>query len=1564
MFRKLNCQAVIFVFFSLLFFFSWRVFAYEDHPRFCFNLWESAQKILYYDYEKDSSFPSLKQGIIDTSLPGGSHLSVRGRKVIGVKYTHFNYLDPVAKEDEPTSTTEIEQKLQVQVRGKIGEKISVNVDYDDTLSRSEQQKISLIYQGEEDEIIQEIALGDLKLALPKTEFTSYSKSLFGARLKARWKDFYLTALGSVTRGISDVKTFTGKTTSEEREIPDTAYIKRTYFKFFFDQEEKYPPEFYGPFSYTPGTVQVWIDDQDGSNNESSTWMEVTGVSSDGVTDSYSGWFDLQYPGQDYTVDYPRGVIKFNKSIGENFVIALSYKDAQGESHPSSGYYMIMKGQDEKYYRYRLWNYYYLGSKKIEQEDFVFQIKDLSGNIVYDWENPDEYPDYEVSVDFDFGIVQVFKFTTPITWEVYYRPFCEAYPPSSLHRYTLAVEYTHTVEIYLLHPDVVPDSERVYVDGKLLKRDEDYIIDYPSGYLSFVNPDLITSDTQIRVEYEWMPVMGGEATFLGGRVEYRPGENFSFGSTFLSQAAAPLGKIPSLGSSPASHQVWEADLNFKFKFNPATFWGKEFPVETLFAGEVSESNINPNTFGAAMLEDFSTSKVEDNLSVSIDNWKAGSEPPDVDSELREWIEPSNEEIAGDKINPSWSSDEIQILRLDLNFASLDNWDSIVYPLSITGNDYSGMKYLELWCKGIPEDAELFLDIGLVSEDVDGDGILDTEDKNRDGILNPGEDTGIMLYDRLFGADNGKLDTEDLDQDGVLDTAENFSTYLLSDEYKKELSTGWCKYTVPLNSAPNWDLVKTLVKHIRLWVKGSFLSASIRFGKISISGDRWEVSSLTIKGVNNYDDPDFPNPLENANFRSYYEKMFGDSRTSEGKWQKESALFLSGNDGYIQQTFISARNFTDYTTFNFWLYQEQAQGELYIRVGPDVETKFYQITLPLTSETGWKKISLPLCELEMQGDPVFSEIKQIRIGVRETSFPVHIYINDIYLDGVLERAGKAQRYILKSNLSKYATFFLEYKKINPPFAVIGASSTDEEIELKKWGMDLSLLEFLPFSYSGSEQLTRTLERRGTDLSLVEKDKKLTRSHNYQLGFRLKSWPKLTFKGSNITTDYLSQEPLKITTEDTYDLSLNYPVPLKSPFLPTDVSASFQLKKSAEKIEAVSQTFDVTRKKSITLPFQPFRNLTLKTSYSDSETNQKIDEGEKRPLSRSKDFSLQTQLSFLKLNPRAEFKGGSKEEDFSSENPRKRKLSTYFNISSSLPVRLSSLFQLPKFLSTLNYYLTFNLKQEGIYEDTSVSCDFLSQFGMERVDLPDGTEKLWLKKRTFNLKQTWQPLSFLNTTVEYGKEEEDKTESGTPFTVWVESWPVARFKFKLNRTPLIKELSEKLFSSSDLTLEYSRKITDKKGISTTTSHQPLLSWRGRFKKPESLSLVYSYKSSIQKETPFAQSKSGESFSSTHELKLSYSTYLPWGMKIPLLNRIINFENKINLSTTLTRELKFKQAISEALEEDNEKWTLTTDISYKLRDSVNMKLGVHATSYQDRVKAGEDYFSYGGSAQVEIVF
>ncbi len=1078
------------------------------------DLWEVTQEKFYFgpyvyrlspegkvDFSPPSSF---KSDIIDTSFLGKSYLTVRGRKTIQIKYTYFHYLDPQTQEqkEKSTSTTDIEQKLQLKVKGKIGDRISVNVDYDDTAPRTEQQKIHVTYKGGKDDIIQEVALGDLRLAIPRTEFVSHSESVFGARVKAKSGDFHLMGIGSVTKGVYETKTFTGKTTSEEKNISDTGYFKKKYFKLYFDQD--YPPDKFGnpSFSYTSGSAEIWIDDQDRASDISGFTVEMTVEPISGDI-AYTGWFDRQYLGQDYSVNYKEGVINFYKSIGDQFVIAVRYKDNNGNYRPDPGtgytYHMIRKGPDPLYDVYGINNRYYLGSQKINQDDFIFKIKDLSGNVVYDWATRDTEPSsYEVRIDFDFGIARVIN---PTSSGTYYRPFPDAYPPTFYHRYTLYTAYSHAIDAYFLRPDVVLGSERIYLDGKLLVRDEDYIIDYASGFLSFVDPGRITSTTEIRVEYEYSPFFGGQATLLGARLEFIPSEkflglsNFYLGSTFLSQSAPRAAEVPKVDSSPISQEVMEIDTHFSLHAN----LGDRFPIDISFSAEVAQSTFNPNTFGKAMLEDFASARVEDEVPLNEDSWQLSSNPGQEPSK-RDEIQISDTEIKGDKVNPIWSEDEIRILDLAYDFTSA-SWDSVVCSLSPVGKDYTDMKYLEIWIKEIPSEATVHFDLGLVNEDTNGNGELDTEDKNGDGVLNPGEDTN----------GNGELDTEDLNGNGVLDTDENYSTYNLSDYVpeKPDPAAEWCKYTIPLNDAGNWDLVKYLIKHVRIWITG-YGKDTVMLAKISASGNLWEKKDVDVRGVNNYDDIDFPDPLEESSeFRSYYREMYGTIQTSEGKYRKVSAISISGETGYIQETFLAPKDLSDYRQINLWLYREYGDGEFYLRFGSDADVNYYEYSYPLSSQStkAWVNIQIPFPDLTSEGNPIFNDINQVRLGIR--GLAAHIYIDDIYLSDVYGKEGRAQRYSAKANFSKYLSLTGDHRKVDSSFNIIGASPTNQELEIKRWGAELNLISSLPVFYENLEKSTRNMIVEKTTLEEVAQTSLLEKSEVYKAEFNFISFLPISYR-----------------------------------------------------------------------------------------------------------------------------------------------------------------------------------------------------------------------------------------------------------------------------------------------------------------------------------------------------------------------------------------------------------------------------------------------------------------------
>ncbi len=1550
------------------------------------NLWAMAEKQLYLDYLPSSSpqeaLPVLtpfRAGIVDTELPGGSHLTIYGRKVIGIKYTYKEYLN--APDKKPTSSTEVDQKLQAKVKGRIGDRIFVDIDYDDSAPRSEQQKIRLTYRGKDEEFIQEVAFGDIRLSLPRTEFVTYGQSVFGGRVKAKWGDLHLTAIGSVTRGIAETKTFKGKTTFEKKDIADVSYSKHKYFELYYDQE--YTPAESG-FSYTVGSAEIWIDDQNSTNNDTSVEMTVEPVSGD---TAYTGWFDLQYPGEDYAVDYHRGVINFYRSIGDEFVIAVAYQDVDEQRHPSgaSTYRMIKRGPHPLYYKYECKNRYYLGAQKIDPDDFLLRILNLSEEVVYDWASPENWV-YQAQVDFDFGLVEI---TRPLSsaspdvpnlyWDEPFRdPFDpegpNPYPPDPQHRYTLYTEFSHAVDVYLLRPDIVPESERVFMDGQLLKRNEDYLIDYASGFLTFVDPGRITADTEIKVEYEYMPFIGGQATILGGRLEYTPGKRFSLGATYLSQESSGVKEIPHLGFSPIAHQVLEADMQFSLSSNLGSLWRGDLPMELIFAGEIARSFYQPNTFGAAMVEDFESAKMVDETTLNEESWHLGSRPQISGGASRDTIEISNQEIKGEEINSVWSQDEREVLVLDYDFPGADFWDAVTYVISNTGKDYLRMDYLELWVTGGESGETVHLDLGVVSEDIDGDGHLDTEDVNGDGILNPGEDTGIDIGGTLIGENNGILDTEDLNGDGYLNTTENYVTYCLSDYTPEEPdpATGWFYYLIPLKDAANWDQVQSVIKHLRLWVEGGNLKSTLKVAFLAASGNRWEVKDLTLRAVNNYDDPDY-DPFSDYAFRQYYEEMYDSWETSEGKPRKDSGLYLeldpiSADSGWVQETFLSSRDFTNYETLSFWLHAQSTGAGFYLRVGSDTSDggNYYEISRTLDWE-GWKKISLSLEELSesKHGDPSFRTINQIRAGLSKNDCDetIKIYWSDLFLSGSREKEGLAKRLSLRGDFGDSVSVSGEYKEVESTFHVIGASPKNEELTLHRWGSTLSFWKWMPLSYQWQRKETMNVSVQDTDLSIKEEGKIVRESQDYKVSLILPSWPRFDLRGTNEVADYVHKAERDKT--NTYTASLKYTVPLRFFLLPHSVSASCELKDVEKTVFSVppKTSEEETRKWAVTLPFKPLKNLNF--TYSQNNTDKGEEGSQMRPNSRKKSFSLTSRTTFFHLSPQLKFEGSSEENGFSDDYSGQRDANLESKVSLSLPVKPGSFFPSTSWLGNLTYYTSFSVERERIYDDTTVSLDFLTQIGLGEVTLDDGVVKLDMMKSSVTFKQRWQCFSFLDTTVEYSRSEEDKLKEGTDYDINITRWPVISLSLDLNTTPLIGEgVSQKLFSSSRLTLGLTDKETVKERISIARSSQPSFTWKGRFHKPADLSLTLSGKSTRSEEITWGEETGIIGDSSEYKLKLDYYTLFPWGMNIPLLNRIINFKNEIHLSSNLSLETKKKTLTSGDLSEDNEKWSLGGDVAYKVTENVNMKLGLEGTHYQNKIEVGEDYFSYSISARVEIRF
>ena len=224
----------------------------------------------------------------------GTSLSITGRKTIGFSFAEKRFLNEQKTAGRPASSNliDIEQQLQLRMQGKVGPKITVNVDYDDT--KLNKQDISVVYQGDPNEVVQNASFGDIDLSLPATEFVSYNKQLFGIRVDLKYKRVKAIFIGSRTKGQTKAKQFKGNTQLITQDILDINYIRRRYFDLSFGDARRLP--------LVPGSESVFLSRQ-AAGQQNVNEVQRTADDLAVRTSTLTGNFIELARGVDYTVDY-------------------------------------------------------------------------------------------------------------------------------------------------------------------------------------------------------------------------------------------------------------------------------------------------------------------------------------------------------------------------------------------------------------------------------------------------------------------------------------------------------------------------------------------------------------------------------------------------------------------------------------------------------------------------------------------------------------------------------------------------------------------------------------------------------------------------------------------------------------------------------------------------------------------------------------------------------------------------------------------------------------------------------------------------------------------------------------------------------------------------------------------------------------------------------------------------------------------------------------------------------------------------------------------------------------
>ena len=486
------------------------------------------------------------------------------------------------------------------------------------------------------------------------------------------------------------------------------------------------------------------------------------------------------------------------------------------------------------------------------------------------------------------------------------------------------------EYYLGHINIIENSERVMLNGEELKKDRDYKIYYELGRINFLTDAVSDPNADLQIDFEYEPFIASEKKNLFGlRGEYEVSSKLKVGSTVLYKGEKSTDRKPRIGQETSKSLVWDADFSYDTDLPFLTSLTDALPLveatapsQFSISGEIAQSRPNPNTAGQAYVDDFESAKETFSLGVTRYQWTKSSYPsliagnrPTRGSLI--WYNPYDPYVVTDIYNrDSRGNDRKTTLSLQFKPAThkkveniedpcnptleeiepTDSWAGVMRAFSSGSQDQTSSQLLEIRMKvnngNTPLQGKFYIDLGDINEDIDGDGWLDTEDENSNGILESFEDIGLdsaaspdePCYDETtnpdpsgddfnydskydyshingtegnrYDAGGSRPDTEDLDGKGALNTQNKYFEFLIdfSDNQflvpESEIN-GWETYRISLADTSKYELINNpdwgKISYARMWLTDFDSSVLIEIADINLVSTRWEEDSILPRDI---------------------------------------------------------------------------------------------------------------------------------------------------------------------------------------------------------------------------------------------------------------------------------------------------------------------------------------------------------------------------------------------------------------------------------------------------------------------------------------------------------------------------------------------------------------------------------------------------------------------------------------------------------------------------------------------------------------------------------------------
>ncbi len=194
--------------------------------------WKQRHEAEQLNKQNSRLVPPIKiSSVVFDRIFGGTTVDIRpqGTAELTFAYNHTRTDNPALPERQrKISTFDFNEKIQLNVIGKIGEKLKLTTNYNTEATFDFENQMKLEYTGYEDEIIKKIEAGNVSLPLSGTLITG-SQSLFGIKTQLQFGKATVTSIFSQQKGKKSEVEVQGGATTTNFEITADNYESGKHF---------------------------------------------------------------------------------------------------------------------------------------------------------------------------------------------------------------------------------------------------------------------------------------------------------------------------------------------------------------------------------------------------------------------------------------------------------------------------------------------------------------------------------------------------------------------------------------------------------------------------------------------------------------------------------------------------------------------------------------------------------------------------------------------------------------------------------------------------------------------------------------------------------------------------------------------------------------------------------------------------------------------------------------------------------------------------------------------------------------------------------------------------------------------------------------------------------------------------------------------------------------------------------------------------------------------------------------------------------------------------------------